>query len=152
MIRETLLIEDNSHKRSKITEFIHSLCLPISLDDARSFSSGCKKFESRNYEIILADISLPTYDKADIESGGKFRPFAGREIARKISRLNLSCTIIFITQYKAFSDRGMSYSFDDLKEILKTECAGRFGGMVYYDPSQYGWKEQLKIALEAVTK
>ncbi|CAN7415891.1 response regulator [Pseudorhodoferax sp. LjRoot39] len=148
MATSVLLIEDNSFKRVRIIDFLQSLKrMPLEITEAHSFSSGCQEFESKLYDIVIADISLPTYDKNEAQSGGRFRPFAGREIGRKISRHHRGEKIIFITQYKSFSDKGASFSFEQLKEIMLKECGSAFFGMIYYDGSQISWKNELELMM-----
>ncbi len=108
--------------------------------------------EQKDYSLVLLDISLPTYDKVGSESGGRFRTFAGREIARKIIRSGSSTKILFITQYSAFSDRGTSFTFDGLKSELAKECGENFAGMVFYDSSQSAWKDEAFKIITALIK
>lgn len=140
---EILFIEDNPHKRHRITDYLTSRLHEIRIEEAHSFTSGCQKIETYVYSLIIADISLPTYDKHGTESGGRFRPFAGREIGRKITRMKSKAKILFITQYESFSDKGNSYSFNDLYELLKNECGENFIGMIFYDSSKYSWKDNI---------
>jgi CheY-like chemotaxis protein len=138
-----LFIEDNPHKRSRVVEFLGGLPHRIAITEAHSFSSGCQKFETGDFNLILADVSLPTFDKTLTDSGGRFRAFAGLEIARKLARNRVASRVAFITQYRSFSEKGTSYSFDELADALRKVSGDRFLGMVFYDGSQSAWKDQL---------
>ncbi|MBI5270046.1 MAG: response regulator [Burkholderiales bacterium] len=147
--KRLLLIEDSPHKRAKVVEHIKALYPQIHIREAGSFASGCRAVDACEYDVLLIDMSLPTYDKSPAAAAGKFRPFGGREIARKIVRRGLRTPLIFITQFESFSDRGNSFSFDTLMEKLREECGAAFVGMLFYDSSKTSWKDELGELLHA---
>lgn len=147
MNTEILFVEDNPHKRARVVEFLKSAFQNISITEAHSFSAGCQAIDNKIFALVLLDISLPTYDRVGNESGGRFRPFAGKEIARKLIRNGAPSRIIFITQYAAFSDKGSSYSFESLKLSLAQECGMSFAGMIFYDSGRASWKNDLSSAI-----
>lgn len=148
MSHDLLFVEDNPHKRARIIDFLKITFPLIEIIEAHSFSSGCQAIENRQFSIILLDISMPTYDRVGNESGGKFRPFAGREIARKIMRSRGQSLVIFITQYNSFSDKGTSYSLEELSEILHSESKDNYGGLIFYDSALSSWKSEIKKIIE----
>lgn len=145
-----LFIEDNEYKRSRTSEFLLSLSSRIIIEEQKSFTGGCQAIERSAYDLILLDISLPTYDRTGSDAGGRFRDSAGREIARKIVRAKQLTPILFITQYGSFNDRGHAYSFETLKQQLKLECGENFVGMIFYDSSQSAWKIELSKIIEGL--
>lgn len=145
-----LLVEDNSHKRDRIVSFIKEKFPEAIIEEAHSFSSGCKLVMEKEYLMVVLDISLPTYDRSSSEPGGRNRPFGGREIARKIIRRNINTKIIFITQFDSFSDKGRSHSISSLRSQLEDECGSQFLGLIHYDSSKISWKEELSSSLAKV--
>lgn len=152
MSMSILLVEDNYHKRQKIIDFIILNIADALIREAHSFTSGSKALSEETYDIIILDIGLPTYDKVGNESGGRKRMFGGREIARKLIRRRGKANIVFITQYDAFSDGGISLSFDELGKILSDECGASFHGLIHYDSSKSAWKDALKAVLNKIEK
>lgn len=150
--RSLLFIEDNPHKRSRIVDFLTERAHEFSITEALSFTSGSKKLETEYFDLILADVSLPTFDKTLTDSGGRFRAFGGLEIARKLARSQTGSPIAFITQYRSFSEKGTSYSFEELKEELSQVCGNQFLGMVFYDASLSAWKDQLNLIISQASK
>lgn len=150
MALKLLFIEDNSHKRAKIIEYLNSGAISIDIVEAHSYTSGCQQLDAGRFDCALVDISLPTYDRTNLEAGGRFRAFAGREIARKIIRQGGVSKVIFITQYSSFSEKGNSYSFEELGSLLQKECGELFGGMIFFDSSHSSWKDALSQQLSAV--
>lgn len=145
-----LVVEDNPHKRLRIVEYLNTSHADIKVTEKWSFTSGNQALLHSIFDLVLLDISLPTYDRIGSESGGRFRTLGGREIARKIARSNIPTKIIFVTQYDAFSDKGTSYTFDSLKSELKRECGERFLGMVFFNSTQTTWKEVISKAIESI--
>lgn len=146
-----LLVEDNYHKRQKIIDYILKNYSDASIREAHSFSSGSKAATESDYDLVILDISLPTYDKVGNEAGGRKRLFGGREIARKLSRRRPGSKIVFLTQYDAFSEGGLSLSFDDLGHLLKDECGDSYLDLILYDSAKSSWKELLSNTFRKIT-
>lgn len=138
-----LLIEDSPHKKAKIIDHLRSINSLMKIFEAASFASGCQAIDNKIYDLVLMDMSLPTYDRSGSQSSGRFRTFGGREIARKIIKRSEPTKIVFITQYEAFSDKGRSYSYESLKKELQDECGAFFGGMIFFDSAKTSWKDDL---------
>lgn len=147
-----LFVEDNNHKRESISSYLRSLSGEIQIVEAYSFSSGCRALEHGRFDLIVLDISMPTYDRDGAGNGGRFRTFGGCEIARKAARRGIETGILFVTQYEAFSDRGRSLSLVDLESDLMRDCGERFLGMIRYDSSRSDWKEEIKKIVMAEMK
>jgi len=144
MTFKMLLVEDNEYKRERVLNFLDEVFPSTLVSQAHSFSTGCQSVESEAFDLVLMDISLPTYDRAGRESGGRFRSNGGREIARKIVRRGVATSIIFLTQYEAFSDRGSSLTLAELTDVLAQECGKNFGGLIYFDSTKSAWKSNLE--------
>lgn len=146
-----LLVEDNYHKRQKVIDFIKSSIPDANIDEAHSFSSGSKAALEEYHDLVILDISLPTYDKVGNEAGGRKRMFGGREIARKLIRRRSGYKIVFLTQYDAFSDGGLSLSFEELGTILHEECGEAYLGLIHYDSSKSAWKDLLSAVFKKIS-
>lgn len=147
-----LLVEDNYHKRQKIIDFIESSFPNSYINEAHSFSSGSKAATDRDYDLVILDISLPTYDKIGNEAGGRKRMFGGREIARKLTRRRPDSNVVFLTQYDAFSEGGLSLSFEELGKILNAECGSSYLGLIHYDSAKSSWKNLLLSIIKKVSE
>ena len=147
MENDLLLVEDNSHKRDRIVSFLTEAFPEWRIAEANSFTNAVRKLESGNFAVALMDMSLPTYSKTERDSGGRFRTFGGREIARKMLRRGMKTRILFATQYEAFSDQGASKSLDDLNLEMSAEFQDLYAGLTHYDSSKSDWKEKISKAL-----
>lgn len=151
MGHKILLIEDNPHKQSRILEFLESFDSTLKVNTATSFTSGCKAAESEVFDLVILDISLPTYDRSPADSGGRFRILGGREIARKLTRKGSAPKMFFLTQYSSFSDKGTSYTFESLSAELSIECGSDFRGMIFFETTSSKWKQALGQVLREIS-
>jgi len=138
-----LFVEDNDHKRGRIIDFICHTFPHTNVDEAYSFTSGWQKLESSFYDLVLLDMTLPTYDRSSTESGGRIRIFGGREIARKIYRNKIKTSVAVITQFNSFSDKGYSHNFEDLCREMEKDLNDTFKGMIFYNSSVSAWRDDL---------
>jgi len=147
MTLRVLVVEDSDHKRVKVLDLIREARSDARVIEAKSFNSAARAIEVEEFDVIIMDMSLPTYDRTSTESGGKFRALGGRELARKVARKGHVAKIVFFTQYDAFSGPD-SHTLSSLKALLSSEIGGNFHSLIYYDSSQSGWREQILAALE----
>jgi len=138
-----LLVEDSRYKRDRIIDHILNDNNSIKIDEAYSFTSGWQKLIKKEYDLIILDMSLPTYDKTEQEQGGKFRTFGGRELARKLIRHNISSNFLFITQYRSFSDTGDSHTLQSLEKEFEQMFDKQYLGIIYFDTSSTLWKAEV---------
>lgn len=141
-----LLVEDSDHKRIRVLQLIRGAIPNSTIVEAHSFTSASRAIGESEYDVVIMDMSLPTYDRSATESGGKFRALGGRELARKIVRRHQNSKIIFFTQYDAFSGTD-SHTLESLRGLLSRECGANFNSLIYYDSSQSSWREELLSAL-----
>jgi CheY-like chemotaxis protein len=146
-----LLVEDSPYKCDCIMDYLSSREMDVSTTVVSSFNSARRALLDHTYQVILLDMSLPTYDKTESSAGGNTRQLGGRELARRVVRKWPNTMIIFITQYQSFSDTTRSYTFAHLQVELKKECGGQMRGMIYFDNSKSSWKDELGKLLEELT-
>lgn len=139
-----MIIEDNEHKRKKIKDFIDNLDEPISLEEAYSYTSGLKKCLNDVFDLLIIDMTMPTYDKSSTESGGRFRTYGGKEIIRQLKRKNKELPFVVVSQYSKFSDNTETLSLEDISEQLKAISPKFYIDTVLYDTSSSNWKIMLE--------
>ncbi len=140
---QILLVEDNNHKRVKIVDVIHEINNEAIVTEALSYTSGWQNLLDKSFDLVVLDMSLPTYDVTGSEPGGKFRTFGGKEIARKIKRRGIKSKFFFITQYESFNNVNGTQSLKSIEEELILEYADQCVGVIYFDSSNVIWKEKL---------
>ena len=75
-----LIIEDDKNKRNQIIERLSGYFPDLEFIVKSSFQQGVKTLRSSSFDILLLDMTLPTFDIDINSSGGKIRNFAGMDI------------------------------------------------------------------------
>lgn len=143
-----LIIEDNPLKREKIYDFVSSLD-DLQINEAASYNSGLNEALSTNYDLIVLDMSMPTFDRTDATHGGRFRALAGKEIATRLTKLNRLVPFVVLTGYKDFSIDSQSLSIQQIDEALRV-LGSNYKGCVMFDAAESSWKEKLFEIIEGL--
>ena len=143
-----IMIEDNEHKRRKLTELMKSIDSSIIISEANSYTTGLEMCISSTYDLLILDMSMPTYDKSNSESGGRFRTYGGKEIIRQLKRKKRNIPFIIVSQYPKFSEDSKTVSLQELGELLKNTSPEYYLETIFYDTSSSIWKKDLKNEIE----
>lgn len=139
-----LLIEDDSNKSKQILDFLLETHPNSTTELRRSYQSGLKEIFSNEYNLVLLDMQLPTFDIKSGEDGYKFRKLAGVDILNELKRKKRKCKIIIVTQFETFGEGEFFIELKDLKKSLIEEYKDLYIDTVYYNASQTTWKKELK--------
>ena len=101
-----LLVEDEDPKRANIIRALNKIRPASDIIEARSVNSAITQLRSTVPDLILLDMSLPTFDIGPGEPGGRPQGFGGIEVLRYIDRFKLRVPVIVITAYEAFAREG----------------------------------------------
>ncbi|MBS3993790.1 MAG: hypothetical protein KGZ87_08740 [Bacteroidetes bacterium] len=148
MPKKVLFIEDNLIKMEAVMNVLHSILPNADITTKDSFRSGLKELIGNSYDILLLDMSLPTWDREGVKKQEGFERFGGETIMREMKRKKKLTPTIVITM---FSEFGVGKSFIDLVDLdshLKSEFKEFYKGFVKYSSSERKWEDELKIALE----
>lgn len=147
---KVLLIEDDSHKAHQIAEFIRTTYLDVDLVERRSFQSGMSEIWAARPPVVLLDMTLPTFDVVEGETGGRMRNLGGREVIEEISALGIGCATIVITQFETFGQGEELQTLDQIGKHLAASFPAVYAGTVYYHPAQSGWRLSLKEKMDCL--
>lgn len=136
-----LLIEDNDLKREKIFDFLRQYT-SFKITEAASYNKGLSTALEHAFDFIILDMSMPTFDRTDEDRGGRFRVFAGREIAIRLHKANRLPSFVVLTGYKEFRDDSGKLDFEQIGDLL-SELKPNFKGIIHYDSSSSAWKDKL---------
>ena len=143
-----LVVEDDENKRQQLVRHLLGLCAATDVVQKRSYQSGLRGIVAGGFDRILMDMSMPTYDKSENESGGRFRPFAGREIMEQMDRRGLRTPVIVVTQFETFGEGESRMSIRELEAGLRHNYPEVFHGIVYYNPALKNWSDVLTGLLD----
>ncbi len=137
-----LVVDDYEEKLNEIEKFIILEFSDFQVNKRRSYQSGLKEILTEEYDLILLDMSMPTYDISKGEKGGNKKPFAGKEILRQMQRKKIDSPVIIITQFKTFGEAPNSLSINELNLELKNFA--NYIDTVIYVYGNVMWKKDLK--------
>lgn len=140
---EILIIEDNTNKLEHIRRFFEKHCIGCTIEETYSFSGGRKKVFAKVWDLVVLDMSLPTYDITHSESGGDKKPIAGINIIKRMKHRNILYPTIIITQFETFDDDKISLK--SLNEELEEKYSEIWKGTIYYGDDD--WEKKLKKVL-----
>lgn len=144
-----LLVEDEYPKRQNIQKFLENLPKNINITFAQSVNSALDELEDEIPDLMILDMSLPTFDITDEDSGGRPQGFGGEEVLRVLLIQNIICRTIVITGYESFlKDDGMSLNIDKLRSTLKSEFNEYIIDVIHYNSTNDSWKTHLKKYFE----
>ena len=141
-----LLIEDNDLKKEKVKAFIIESFLDASVETASSYNTGMTLALDNSYDLIILDMSIPTYEKTESNRGGRFRVFGGREIAQRLKKMSKLPPFLVLTGYKDFKNDNEKTTFEQLSETM-SKIDSNFLGMIHYESASSKWKSEAVAAI-----
>lgn len=144
-----LIIEDDEDKRRSLVECITDGVSGAVISQARSLRSGLVEVLKEDADVILVDMSMPTYDIGEEEHGGTPQAFAGRDLLRHMSQRDILTPVIVVTQFETFGQGTDLVTLEQLDAELRAEHES-YLGTIYYDAASEEWKEQLISAVAGV--
>lgn len=145
------VIEDNALKAKKIIKFLEEdMLYSAEIQIFTSFQSGLRAVEAACPQLVILDMTLPTFDRKPNSREGRVRPLGGYDLMRKMKLKNLSSPVIILTQLEAFGEAEDEVSFDEITNRCRREFPNLFIGSVYFDQSETNWRTHLKFLMNKV--
>lgn len=143
-----LIVEDNKNKLLRLKEFIIGIQLAedIEFTEANSFTSGIRKINEKSWDVIILDMSLPTYDITHRENGGDKKPVAGKEIIKRMIHKNIMIPVIIVTQFETFGENRIT--LDILNEEFENKFKKVWKGTIFYEGEE--WQDGLDQILRDI--
>lgn len=147
-----LVIEDESPKRKHIEDFISSRNHGVGTTILRSqsVSSALDVLDEVIPDLIILDMSLPTYEISETESGGRPQGFGGIEILRYLKMSDINCPTLILTGYEAFMREEGLVELTQLSKELKEEFGSFLKDVLYYNSAYSEWKDKMSITLGSI--
>ncbi|ETI90860.1 MAG: Response regulator [Clostridium butyricum DORA_1] len=132
-----LIVEDDLNKCNQLKDSLQKKLDNLIIEERKSYQSGLKEIVNNDYDLILLDMSMPTYD-----DGERYRAFAGRDILQQMSRRKINVKTIIITQFETFGDDN-KVSIEELRKSLEKAYNEIYCGIIYYKAGLSDWKDEL---------
>lgn len=140
-MKRILIIEDNAPKLQHIKDFCANNIQDSYLADRQSYNTAQQEviFHGREYDIILLDVSMNTYDTKK-DDNGEQEPLAGANILRFMKLRRIKTPVVVVTMYESFVD---GVRINALDERFKKQYGDIYKGFVYFNLKNEDWKEEL---------
>ena len=145
-----LLIEDDDFKAQQVSLFLRKNIPDVSLQEAKSVHAGSRALRQQSYDLLLLDMSLPTYTIVAGEAGWRPQGFGGRDVLRNLERQGLTLPVIVITQFERFESGDEEIDISTLRAQLEREHSSNFLGLIYFDATTDSWQAELSEILASL--
>jgi DNA-binding LytR/AlgR family response regulator len=144
-----LLVEDNQKKLEKIRSFLISEYPNVTIEERTSYNSASKEIilNYKNYDLILLDMSMQTYDISVEESGGDPEPLAGKNILNQMYLREIPTKVLVVTMYENFVD---GTRITKLDEILRFEYPDNYCGFIFFSHINNDWAIKLSQLIKEI--
>lgn len=148
---QILIVEDDPNKCRNILEFLHESRFSTQMEilEAHSYQSGLALAKARRPELVLLDMSLPTFDISSTETGGSLRTYGGKDILNELQRKGIPSRVIIVTQFDTFGEGVRRMTLKQLALGLARDFPINYAGVVYYDAARSDWKSSLDALIRA---
>lgn len=139
-----LLVEDDEEKRDEIIELLEINLFPIpEIISKMSFQSGKIALREEQFDLVLLDMDIPTYDISSNETGGRKQAFGGRMLLSEMIRRGIKTKVIVVTQFDYFENSIDGLNIKELDKQLKDSFSNIYYGYVQMIGGSIDWKDKL---------
>lgn len=147
---QLLIIEDDYQKAERIKAALSNIEKVKKIEVCRSYQSGLRRLQESvaTFDLVILDMSLPTFDPAPDVRQGRPRPLGGYEIMRKLKRQNIHPRVVVLTALENFGSGVDQISFEELARKCSVEFEDIFIQAIQYSQSSASWQATLKELVE----
>jgi CheY-like chemotaxis protein len=137
-----LIVEDEQKKLDNLKDFLKEEFPNVEFEEKRSYNSALREIveNHKNYNLVLLDMSMTTYDVSIEESGGIPEPLAGENIIDAMYLNEIPTKVVVVTMYESFAGKKL-VTFD---VELKENYPDNYLGYVFFSHKNTDWKLELK--------
>jgi CheY-like chemotaxis protein len=141
-----LIVEDDAAKRVQIVQWLNTQFETANVTHAGSVNEALRVLKAHSFDLILLDISLPTFTPGVSESGGRSQGFGGREVLQYLERRGAQPIVVVVTQFQSFGHGDKLIDLPTFADQLHQAHPNLFFGYVYYERSGV-WRDELSALI-----
>ena len=137
-----LIVENDSIKSNQVLSFLND-DLNFSVENItvkRSFQSGLEAILTMPFDLLILDMSIPTFDITATDDGGETLDRGGEIILQEMEREEISIQALILTQYEEFDN----VSLEEIDNELRVQYSDFYLGCIYYNISEDKWQNELR--------
>jgi CheY-like chemotaxis protein len=144
-----LLVEDEESKRQQVIDVLVQRCGESEITEARSLNSALRLIVAERFELVILDMTMPTFDIAADEEGGRPQAYGGRELLRHMKRRQIETPVIVLTQFDRFGKEPDQRTVEELDQELSREHKN-YRKVIRYNVAFDAWRADLARAVASV--
>jgi len=148
---KVLIVDDDLNKVRQLTSFVRKEFPDAAIEERRSYQSGLKAAILSTPDIVVLDMTMPTFDVGGKEKGGRERRYAGLHILRQLRRKGVHTHVVIVTQFERFGEGDELITLDELREQLVKECDENYVSTIFYQAADSNWTDKLREVLRSVS-
>jgi CheY-like chemotaxis protein len=141
---QILLVEDEAPKRRHVEAYARELLPAAQIEFANSVRSAIQCLSVNLPDLLILDMSLPTFDVGQNEAGGRPQGFGGVELLRNMELEEMICPVIVLTGYDAFTKAGGQVGLDVLRDELAEAHPTLFKGILHFNSAYGDWQDRFR--------
>jgi len=138
-----LIVEDDKTKSARLQSFLKTKYPDEIPQFERSYQGGLARVELETFDLILMDMSLPTFNARPSVRLGRPRAFGGYDIMRKMHKKGLVAKIVIVSALEKFGEGDARMTFEEITEKCEDEFPELYAGAVFFKQSDSRWERRL---------
>jgi len=145
-----LVVDDDENKLRHMLALLKDSFQDYEVEDRRSYQSGMKALLTNPPDLLVLDMTMPTFDIGGREKGGRERRYAGQEILEEMDRKEIAVPVIIVTQFEQFGQGDDRVTLQELRVQLAASYPGHYVAIIYYQAANSKWMYELTAAIAKV--
>jgi len=145
-----LVIEDDEHKRSRVVQHLRVSFPREEVGEAKSVQGGLAALLSGSWDLVVLDMTMPTFDIGGDEPGGRPQVYGGGEVLRQLQRKGLRTPVLLLTQFDQFGEGADALRLEQLDEKMHKLFPENYHGAIFYSVVSEDWREALTMKVEEI--
>ncbi|MGN6657216.1 MAG: hypothetical protein ACTHJ9_18000 [Rhodanobacter sp.] len=140
---DVLLVEDDNFKQAQVAAELRVILPDANLRTASSLSSARAEIQLST-DLLVLDMSLPSYDVGPGEPGGQAQGFAGQRLLHFMADFGIDVPTIVLTQFEILNEGTQQLDLEGLRLTLRRHFPSLVKGVIYYASSSDEWRASLR--------
>lgn len=139
-----VIAEDDDPKYQRILGVISSNFPDAVIVAAPAANAALNALRAETPDLLVLDMSLPTFEVGRGEPGGRPQDFGGLEVMDHMDVEGIVCPTVIVTQHEGFPlAKGEVASRTEVTSMAQAEHPDTFIGLVYYRSVANDWESEL---------
>lgn len=147
---KVLIAEDNDLKSNAISDFLLKNFTDSEITITTAIRSTLDTIKKGDFDLLLLDMTMPSFEGDNDIDRGELRAFAGRDIVSKMSYRKLTIPTIVITQFEIFGRHSNMTPIEDIASELSIKFPEIIKGCILFDFQSDIWQKKLLTIIKNI--